>query len=142
MDDIDRAMIAQLKTDARIPLATLARRLKLARSTVQARLERLETNGTISGYTLRLGDAARQAIRATILLTVEPRAQPALISRLRTVPEVERCVTTSGRFDLAVLVAAESTSRLDEVLDMIGDLQGIHASESLIHLSTKIDRAG
>lgn len=142
MDDIDRAMITQLKTDARIPLATLARRLKLARSTVQARLERLETNGTISGYTVRLGDAARQAIQATILLTVEPRAQPALISRLRTVPEVERCVTTSGRFDLAVLVAAQSTSRLDEVLDMIGDLQGIRASESLIHLSTKIDRAG
>ncbi len=141
MDDTDRAMLALLASDARMPLATLARRLKLARSTVQARLERLETSGTIAGYTVRLGEAARQAIRATILLTVEPRAQAALIARLRSIPEVERCVTTSGRFDLAVQVAAASTARLDAVLDAVSDLQGIRASESLIHLSTKIDRA-
>jgi DNA-binding Lrp family transcriptional regulator len=141
MDDTDRAMLALLAADARMPLATLARRLKLARSTVQARLERLESNGTIAGYTVRLGEAERQAIRATILLTVEPRAHGALIGRLRSIPEVERCVTTSGRFDLAVQVVAPSTSRLATVLDSIGELQGIRSSESLIHLSTTIDRA-
>jgi DNA-binding Lrp family transcriptional regulator len=141
MDDTDRAMIALLAADARMPLTTLARRLKLARSTVQARLERLETNGTIAGYTLRLGETARPGIRATILLTVEPRAHGALLARLRGVPEVERCVTTSGRFDLALTVAADSPWRLDELLDKIGELPGIRASESLIHLSTRIDRS-
>ena len=141
MDDTDRAIMALLAADARMPLATLARRLKLARSTVQARIERLETDGTIAGYTVRLGEAARQAIRATVLVSVEPRAQAALLTRLRGIPEVERCVTTSGRFDLALQVAAASTSRLDAVLDQLADLQGIRASESLIHLSTKIDRA-
>ena len=141
MDDTDRAILGLLANDARMPLATLARRLKLARSTVQARLERLESDGTIAGYTLRLGEAARQAIRATVLLSVEPRAQAALLARLRSIPEVERCVTCSGRFDLALQVAAPSTTRLDAVLDAIGELQGIRASESLIHLSTKIDRA-
>ena len=141
MDETDRAILGLLASDARMPLATLARRLKLARSTVQARLERLETDGTIAGYTVRLGEAARQAIRATVLLTVEPRAQAALLSRLRAIPEVERCVTCSGRFDLALQVAAPSTARLDAVLDALAELQGIRASESLIHLSTKIDRA-
>jgi DNA-binding Lrp family transcriptional regulator len=141
MDDTDRAIISLLAADARMPLATLARRVKLARSTVQARLERLESSGAIAGYTLRLGEAARPGIRATVLLTVEPRAQAALLSRLRAIPEVERCVTTSGRFDLALTVAAESPSRLDAVLDRVGELQGVHASESLIHLSTRIDRS-
>ena len=140
MDDLDRALLSLLANDARLPLATLARRLKVARSTVQTRLERLETDGTIAGYTVRLGEAARQAIRATVLLTVEPRAQPALLTRLRTVPEVERCVTCSGRFDLALQVAAPSTARLDAVLDAIAELGGVNGSESLIHLSTKIDR--
>ncbi len=140
MDDTDRSIVALLAADARTPLATLARRLGLARSTVQARLDRLETSGTITGYTVRLGEAARPGIRATVLLSAEPRAQGALLARLRSIAEVERCVTTSGRFDLAVQVAAVSTARLDAVLDAIGDLQGVRGSESLIHLSTKIDR--
>lgn len=123
-------------------VAVLARRLKVARSTVQARLERLETNGAIAGYTLRLGEAARQGrIRATCLLSIEPRSQAAIISRLRAVPEVERIHTTSGRVDLLLQLAAESTSRLDDVLDQIGGLTGVRSSESLIHLSTKLDRA-
>ena len=80
MDDIDRAILSHLGQDARMSVAVLARRLKLARSTVQARLERLETSGAIAGYTLKLGEAARVTrIRATCLLTIEPRAQPAIL---------------------------------------------------------------
>ena len=60
-------MLALLGADARISVATLARRLKVARSTIQARLERLETTGVIAGYTVKLGEAARQGrIRATV----------------------------------------------------------------------------
>lgn len=142
MDDMDRTILGLLSADARMSVATLARRLKVARSTVQARLERLEATGIIAGYTLKLGEAARAArIRATILLTIEPRAQAAILSRLKSVPEVEVAHTTSGRFDLLLQVAAPSTTALDEVLDRIGLLTGVKSSESLIHLSTRIDRA-
>ncbi|TMV39407.1 AsnC family transcriptional regulator, partial [Thioclava sp. BHET1] len=47
MDDLDRAILAQLGADARISVAVLSRKLKVARSTIQARLERLETTGVI-----------------------------------------------------------------------------------------------
>jgi DNA-binding Lrp family transcriptional regulator len=142
MDDTDRALIAQLSADARVSVATLARRLRMARSTVQARLERLESTGVIAGYTLKLGEGARLGrIRATVLLTIEPRSQTATIARLKVVPEVERVHTTSGRFDLLVQIAAESTAALDAVLDTVGGIPGVRATESLIHLSTKLDRA-
>jgi len=142
VDDLDRRILAQLGQDARVSVAVLARRLKVARSTVQARLERLETSGQIAGYTVRLGDSAQEGrIRATVLLTVEPRAQVAILPRLRAFPEVERIHTTSGRVDLLLQVAAASTSQLDDVLDQIGGLAGVRSSESLIHLSTKLDRA-
>lgn len=142
MDELDRGILAHLAQDARMSVAVLARRLKVARSTVQARLERLETSGAIAGYTVRLGEAARSnRIRATCLLAVEPRAQVAILSRLRTFPEVERIHTTSGRVDLLLQLAAPSTSVLDDVLDQIGSLTGVRSSESLIHLSTKLDRA-
>jgi DNA-binding Lrp family transcriptional regulator len=142
MDDLDRNILGLLGADARMSVATLARRLKVARSTIQARLERLETGGIIAGYTLKLGEEARQGrLRASVLLTIEPRAQAAILSRLKSIPEVERVFTTSGRFDLLMQIAASNTAVLDGVLDQIGGLTGVKSSESLIHLSTRIDRA-
>ena len=142
MDDLDRNILSLLGADARMSVATLARRLKVARSTIQARLERLETTGIIAGYTLKLGEEARQGrLRASVLLTIEPRAQAAILSRLKSIAEVERVFTTSGRFDLLMQVAAPNTQVLDQVLDQIGALTGVKSSESLIHLSTRIDRA-
>ena len=142
MDDLDRNILSLLGGDARMSVATLARRLKVARSTIQARLERLETGGIIAGYTVKLGEAARQGrIRATVLLSIEPRAQAGILARLRALPEVERVHTTSGRVDLLLQVAAPSTTLLDDVLDKIGEITGVRSSESLIHLSTKLDRA-
>jgi DNA-binding Lrp family transcriptional regulator len=142
MDDLDRALLSHLAADARVSVATLARRLKVARSTVQARIERLENSGLIAGYTVKLSDAARRGrIRATVLLTIEPRAQPAVLSRLKALPDVERIHTTSGRFDLLLQVASETTAAMDGLLDEIGAITGVRSSESLIHLSTKLDRA-
>jgi DNA-binding Lrp family transcriptional regulator len=142
MDDLDKALLAQLTMDARLSLATLARRLKVARSTVQSRLERLESSGAIAGYTVKLGDSARAGlIRASVLLTVEPRNQAAILARLKAIPEVERINTISGRCDLLLQVAAPSTAALDAVLDGVGETPGVRASESLIHLSTKLDRS-
>ena len=134
MDDLDRNVLTLLGADARMSVATLARRLKVARSTIQARLERLETTGIIAGYTLKLGEEARQGrLRASVLLTIEPRAQAAILSRLKAIPEVERVFTTSGRFDLLMQLAATNTQVLDQVLDQIGALTGVKSSESLNH---------
>ncbi len=142
MDELDRTIIGLLSADARMSVATLARRLKVARSTIQARLERLESGGIIAGYTLKLGEEARQGrLRASVLLTIEPRGQAAILSRLKAIAEVERVFTTSGRFDLLLQVAAPNTAVLDGVLDQIGAMTGVKSSESLIHLSTRIDRA-
>ncbi len=142
MDDLDRNILGLLGADARMSVATLARRLKVARSTIQARLERLETTGIIAGYTLKLGEAARQGrLRASVLLTIEPRALAAVLTRLKAMSEIERVFTTSGRFDLLLQIAAPNTQVLDSLLDQIGGMTGVKSSESLIHLSTRIDRA-
>lgn len=143
MDETDRALLNLLADNARAPVATLARKLGLARSTVQARIDRMESRGVIAGYALRLGDAAEvEMIRATVLLTLEPRATAAVLARLKALPAVERAHTASGRFDMVLSVAAGSTTALDDTLDRIGEIDGVRASESLIHLSTRIDRRG
>lgn len=140
IDEIDRRLLHLLSDNARISVADLSRRLSLARTTVQARIERLERGGAIAGYTLKPGAALRPQLRATALLTFEPRSGPQVLDRLRGLPAVEVVHTTSGRFDLMVQLAAETTEELDRTLDRIGEINGVRSSESLIHLTTKIDR--
>jgi len=142
IDATDQQLLALLRENARAPVTELARKLGLARTTVQARIDRLETTGVIAGYTLRTSAATRAHLIATVLVKVEPRSTPAVLDRLRSLPGVQIAHTTSGRFDLLVQVTADSTSALDTTLDRIGEARGVQSSESLIHLSTKIDRAG
>ena len=140
LDDIDRALVAALTTNARISVARLGQRLGIARTTVQARLERLETRGVIARYTLRLGEAGRPALCATVLVTIEPRTLAAVLQRLKLLDNIMAVYTTSGRFDLLIQIGAATTEELDLTLDYIGEAKGVRSSESLIHLSSKINR--
>ena len=142
IDETDQKLLALLRDNARAPVTELARKLRLARTTVQARIERLEQSGAITGYTLRASAATRPPLRATALLAIEPRSGPAVLDRLRALAGVEVVHTTSGRFDLLVQIGAGTTEALDAMLDRIGEVRGVRSSESLIHLATKIDRAG
>ncbi len=142
MDDTDKRLINALAANARLPISTLAADLGLARTTVQARIDRLERKGIITGYTLRLNDAVTGArIRATVLLQIDPHKQTGIIGRLKANHHVEEVFTASGRFDLVLQIAAETMPELDAILDQIGALDGVKSSESLIRLTTKINRA-
>lgn len=142
MDDLDDKLLAALAADSSTSTSRLARRFKVARSTVQARIERMERTGIIAGYTVRLGNVVlARRIRATVLLQIEPRGGPTILQRLKAMPEVELAHTTTGRFDLILQVAAETTQELDGVLDQIGAIPAVRGTESLIQLSTRIDRA-
>lgn len=141
IDATDTRLLTLLRDNARAPVTELARALGLARTTVQARIERLENSGVIAGYTLRASAATRPILSATVLISIEPRSAPAVLDRLRSLSGVNTVHTTSGRFDLLVQITADTTSELDATLDRIGEARGVHSSESLIHLATKIDRA-
>jgi DNA-binding Lrp family transcriptional regulator len=113
----------------------------VSRTTVQARLERLERGGVIGGYTILTGDAYDPGvIRATVLIQVEPRHTAAIVAALGKMREVEGLFTTAGRFDMAIQLASPGTPALDAALDRIGEMDGVKGMESLIHLTAKIDR--
>lgn len=139
-DDTDQRLVALLRENARRPVAELARHLGLARTTVQARIERLEATGAIAGYTLKPSATTRPPLQATVLMSIEPRSGPEVLARLRSLPGVEVVHTTSGRFDLLAQVVAQSTAELDQTIDHIAEARGVRSSESLIHLATKLDR--
>ena len=99
MDDTDRELISLLRDDARIPVVALAKKLRVARATVQNRLARLEKDGTILGYTLRLRpNAEGPRIRALMTVAVEGNRATEVIHALRGHPNVYSLHTTNGRW--------------------------------------------
>jgi DNA-binding Lrp family transcriptional regulator len=141
-DDLDRQLISLLQADARLATADLARRLGVARTTVVARLARLERSGVIVGYTVRLGrDAAQPAVRAHVGITVQPRSGPAVIAALQRLPELVQLSSVSGEFDYIALLQAPGTQRLDALLDLIGQVDGVLKTTTSVVLAVKIDRS-
>lgn len=141
LDDIDKRLLSLLQANAREGTAQLARTLGLARTTVVARIARLERSGVVAGYGVRLG-ARRDAttVRAWCSLSVLPKGAPAVLRALQALPEVEEVSAVSGPFDYLVFLRCASHEQLDALLDLLGQLDGVQQTQTSIVLSRKIDR--
>jgi DNA-binding Lrp family transcriptional regulator len=134
-------LLALLRRNARESTASLARRLGVARTTVQERIRRLERDGVIAGYTVRVGDDfARQRIAAQVLINVDPKAGERVVRELEARPWVRAVYALSGVFDYQVRIEAGSTEELDGFLDAIGRIEGIDRTQTSIVLSVKFER--
>lgn len=141
LDDTDRKLLNLLSADARESVSELARELDLARSTVQERIARLERTGIIAGYTIRSGeDFAERQIAAHVMISVDPKMAASVTADLKKMAEVRSLAAISGTFDLMADVAAETTAKIDTILDAIGRLKGVQKTMSSIVLSVKFER--
>lgn len=141
LDALDRQLIALLQADARQSTADLARKLAVARTTVLARLVRLERQGVIVGYTVRLGqDEGDRGVEAYVGISTEPKSARDVTQRLATLPELRQLCSVSGEFDYLALLRAESTARLDALLDEIGAIDGVRKTTTSVVLARRIDR--
>ncbi|MBB3195926.1 Lrp/AsnC family transcriptional regulator [Roseateles terrae] len=140
-DRLDRDLITLLQANARESTANLARKLGIARTTVVARLARLEAEGLIAGYTVRLGgEAVERGVQAFVGITVEPRAGREVVKKLSRFPELRQLASVSGAFDYMATLRAESTARLDELLDDIGEIDGVLKTHTSVLLALRVDR--
>jgi DNA-binding Lrp family transcriptional regulator len=141
LDDTDRHLLNLLQANARESAALLARKLGLARTTVVARIARLERDGVIAGYGVRPGRRLEgAAVRAYCGLSVASKTGAAVVRALERLPEIEEVSAVSGQFDYMVLLRCETNEQLDELLDRIGQIEGIRQTHTSVVLSRKVDR--
>jgi len=137
----DLKLLSILREDARASTAAIARRLGLSRTTVQSRIDRLERQGVIAGYTVRVHDALeREQVRAHIMITVLPKQQPAVVKALHAMTEVRELHSLSGAWDLVAIGSVPSVGEMDALTDRIGAIEGVERTTSSILLSTKFQR--
>ena len=141
LSDTDQRLLSALRENARASTAEIARRLGLSRTTVQNRIERLERQGVISGYTVRVhDDYERNRIRAHIMVTLHPKQMPAVVRTLEAMPEVRELHSVSGEHDLIALAVAATIGDVDALTDAIGAIEGVERTTTSVILSTKFER--
>jgi DNA-binding Lrp family transcriptional regulator len=137
MDDIDRELISLLRADARTSVVMLARKLRVARATVQNRMAKLQADGTIVGYTVQLRpEAEGHRIRAFMSIKVEGNEEEAVRRVLRGNPNVVALHTTNGRWDLIAELRTDTLESFDRVLNVVRSIPGVASTETSILLST------
>lgn len=141
LDRTDHLLIAKLRENARASVAELGRMLGLSRTTVQSRITRLERLKVITGYTLRVAEAyEKNQIHAYVMITVGPKRAATVSAEIRRMPPVRLLQSVSGTFDMIALAVAPSVREMDDLIDAIGNLDGVERTTSSVVLSTKFDR--
>ena len=149
MDALDRSLIDLFATDPRVGVLEASRRLDVARGTVQARLDKLESSGVVTGYGPDLS-AEALGYPVTAFLTLEilqgsvdvpgqdGGGHDAVGAHLSAIPEVLEAHTITGAGDLLVRVVARSNTDLQRVIDLVLAEPAITRSSTVIALATQV----
>ncbi len=137
MDTTDRKLLSLLRDDGRMSVAAMAKALGVSRGTVQNRMARLEADGTVLGYTVRLKNSAEdRRVRALMTVAVEGNRTDEVLKTLRGDPAVCALHTTNGRWDIVAELRTDSLEAVDRVLGRIRQIDGISNTETSLLLST------
>ncbi|WP_250475177.1 Lrp/AsnC ligand binding domain-containing protein [Caballeronia sp. GAFFF1] len=118
LDRIDEKIIVQLTTNARSSHNEIAHSVNLSRNAVRLRIERLERDGFIGGYTLKrpVYERDEDVVRALIFVYRKDRMHSVdVLQKVRSVPEIVACDVMSGEMDLVLHIEASSASRVHRI---------------------------
>lgn len=143
LDRADERILAELTRNARIAHAELAAKVNLSRNAIRQRIDRLERDGLIQGYTIIAGDGrpAASTIAAMMFVYRHDRMRGGdVVHALRRIREVVSCDVMSGEFDLVVRVEASEADRIRQVWQEISALPGVRDTLTAFALSSMIQR--
>jgi DNA-binding Lrp family transcriptional regulator len=139
LDKKDLSLIALLRSNARMPVVNLAKHLGVSRATVQNRINKLEHDGVILGYTVKLSpDSERHPVRLLMNISVEAKNEPAVIKRLRGYPEVVAIHHTTGHWDVIADIRAQTLPSLNSIMGEIRLIEGILQTETNLLLDSQL----
>jgi DNA-binding Lrp family transcriptional regulator len=141
LDAIDLQILEALTTDARVSVVTIAAHVHLSRNAVRQRIERMERDGVIAGYTVVRGGAAGPRVTAIVMIYRADRMRDdRVVAELRRIPEIVRCDVLSGEYDLFVTLQAESMDRIGQIWEQIAAIPGVANTVTAVSLTRAIDR--
>ena len=118
IDGTNRALLAELQSDARLSLAELGRRVGLSAPAVAERLGRLERAGVVVGYRTEIDPRALgYTLGAVLRIRPAPRQIAAVAELARGTPEVVECHRITGEDCFIMKLHVRTVEHLEEVID-------------------------
>ncbi|MEL6700928.1 MAG: Lrp/AsnC family transcriptional regulator [Pseudomonadota bacterium] len=146
IDALDRKILRELQTNARVPVAELARRVGLSKTPVAARIKAMEDAGLITGYRallspLQMGLSHVAFVQVKMVDTRET-ALRAFNDAARAVPEIEECYMIAGGFDYLLKVRTRDMAEYRRVVgDVISTLPGIYTTSTFVAMEAVVEEA-
>jgi DNA-binding Lrp family transcriptional regulator len=138
MDKLDSQLLALLRRDGRASISTLAAQLAVTRATVRARMDRLQEDGEIAGYTvLTRTDVMSHPVRGLMMLEIAGRGTEKITKVLRMMPAIQAVHSTNGKWDLIAEIGVQTLDEFDQALTRIRQHDGITRSETSLLLATR-----
>ncbi|MEP1587138.1 MAG: Lrp/AsnC family transcriptional regulator [Tateyamaria sp.] len=138
MDETDNRLISALRHNARASLSDLSLLLGLSRTTVRARMEKLQQRGDIVGFSVVLReDMLGDPVRGLMMIAIEGRGTERILRQLNGMSAVRALHSTNGRWDVIAEIGTETLETFDEVLFEIRRLDGVTSSETSLLLSAR-----
>ena len=136
---VTRPGVDALDESPRAGVLELARRLEVARGTVQARLDKLRRRGVVSGFGPQLDlRALGYGVLAFTTLEIAQGRLADVVEHLRDIPEVLEAQATTGPGDLHCRLVARTNEHLQQVINRMLEVQGINRTSTVIALSEQI----
>ncbi len=140
IDGLDARLIELLTEEPRIGVLECSRRLKVARGTVQARIDRMQERGVIRGFGPEV-DPAALGYQVTAFITLEIRqagGHDPVAALLSAIPEVIEAHTITGGGDMLCRIVGRGNQDLQRVIDLIVDVKGVRRASTVIALATPV----
>jgi DNA-binding Lrp family transcriptional regulator len=139
LDDLDVRLIRALSEHPRATVVDLARRLSVARGTVQARLDKLVQRGVIQGFGPDLDiETLGYGVTSFTTLEIAQGRLTDVVDHLQLIPEVLEVYSVTGTGDLLCRIVARTNTHLQEVISKILEVQGIGRTQTVIALAQQI----
>lgn len=141
-DETNRHILALLQTNAREPLASLARKVGLSRNAVTERLRRLENNGVIEGYTVRVSNGKSRVapVRAYMLIYLNGPICERILPGVARLPEIKLSQSLGGEIDMIVYAETETMDEMNHVRNELDRIHGVRKVTTTIVLTDRFDR--
>jgi DNA-binding Lrp family transcriptional regulator len=140
IDELDARLIELLTSEPRVGVLEASRRLRVARGTVQARLDRMQARGVITGYGPDVSPAALDfGVMAFVTLEIrQAGGHEPVAGRLAGIAEVLEAHTITGSGDMLCRVVARTNADLQRVIDAMVDVPGVLRTSTVIALDTPV----
>ena len=137
LDEIDKKILKRLQEDARISFKEIAKEVGTSEATIFVRVKKLQKSGVIKGFRAILNPSSvGKQVTAFALVKADPKSFPRMLEQLMSFEDICEIHDVTGAYYSILKMRTDTSEQLAEILDKIGQIDGIAGTETVIVLRT------